>query len=158
MVNKKQQNSVSIQNRKAYHDYEILDKFEAGIVLNGDEVKSIKSGQANLKGGFVDTQNEEAFLNEVHVSRYKYSSNVDYRPTRKRKLLLHKKEIAKIEQAISQKGVTAIPLELCLKKGLIKLVLGICRGKKLYDKRESIKKRETERAVKRQLKRFGQNI
>ena len=142
------------KNKKAFHDYEILESFEAGIVLNGDEVKSIKGNQANLKGAFVDVMNEEAFLNEAHVSRYKHSSRHENDPTRKRKLILHKKEIYKIEQAIAQKGVTAVPLELYSKGGLIKIKIGLCRGKKLYDKRESLKKRDQEMEIKRQMKRF----
>lgn len=142
------------KNKKAFHDYEILEKYEAGIVLNGDEVKSIKSGQANLKGAFVDVENGESFVNGVHVPKYKNSSRKEFDPTRKRKLLLHKREILKIDRAISQKGVTAIPLKLYLKGGLIKVVVGICRGKKLYDKRETLKKRGQELEIKRQLKRF----
>lgn len=142
------------KNKKAFHDYEILEKYEAGIVLNGDEVKSIKGGQANLKGSFVDVFNDEAFLNEAHVSRYKNSSRKDYDPTRKRKLLLHGKQINKIHQLINQKGITAIPLELYLNKGLIKLEIGICRGKKLHDKRHDLKKKSQDLEIKRQLKKF----
>lgn len=140
------------QNKKALHDYEVLESFEAGIVLNGDEVKSIKGSQANLKGAFVDVTNDEAFINEMHVSKYKNSARKEFEPTRKRKVLLRKKEIAKIEAAITQKGVTAIPLELYAKKGLIKLKIGICRGKKLYDKRDALKKRDQEIEIKRQFK------
>ncbi len=143
------------KNKKAFHDYEILQNFECGIVLNGDEVKSIKAGQANLKGAFVDVFNNEAFLNEAHVSKYKNSCNPGFDPTRKRKLILRKNEIARIEQEISQKGVTAIPLELYAKKGLIKLSIGICRGKKLHDKREVLRKRDQEIEIRRELKRYG---
>lgn len=142
------------KNKKAFHDFEILENFEAGIVLNGDEVKSIRAGQVNFKGSFVDVFNEEAFMNEAHVSRYKFSSRKEYDPTRRRKLILHKKEISKIAGQISQKGVTAVPLEAYLKKGLIKISIGICRGKKLYDKRESLKKRDIEKDIKIQLKNF----
>lgn len=142
------------KNKKAFHDYEILEGFEAGIVLSGDEVKSIRTGQLNLKGSFINTLSEEAFLNGAHLPKYKFSSNQDYDPVRKRKLILHKSEIAKIDKAISQKGVTAIALEVYLKKGLIKVNIGICRGKKLYDKRESIKKHDVDMDLKRQLKNF----
>ena len=142
------------KNKKAFHDYHILEEYEAGIVLNGDEVKSIKAGQANLKGSFVDVHNEEAFMNEAHVSTYKQSSRKESNPTRKRKLILHKKQILKIDQAVSEKGVAAIPLELYSKKGLIKLKLGICRGKKLYDKRQDLKKRSQEIEIRRQLKKY----
>lgn len=142
------------KNKKALHDYEVLDYFEAGIVLNGDEVKSIKANQANLQGGYVDVENNEAYLNEVHISRYKHSARALDEPTRKRKLILHKKEIAKIDQEITQKGITAIPIKLYSKGGLIKLKIGICRGKKLYDKRNALKKRSQEMEIKRQLKRY----
>jgi SsrA-binding protein len=142
------------KNKKALHDYEVLEDYEAGIVLNGDEVKSIKANQANLKGGFVDVEKDEAYLNEVHISRYKHSARAHHEPTRKRKLILHKKEIAKINREISQKGTTAIPIELYSKKGLIKIRIGICRGRKLYDKREILKKRSQEMEIKKQLKRF----
>lgn len=142
------------KNKKALHDYEILEDYEAGIALNGDEVKSVKANQVNLKGGFVDVENDEAYLNEVHISRYKHSARAHHEPTRKRKLILHKKEIARLAQAISQKGVTAIPLDLYSKGGLIKLRIGICRGKKLHDKREVLRKRSQEMEIKRQLKRF----
>ncbi|MFA6918123.1 MAG: SsrA-binding protein SmpB [Candidatus Gracilibacteria bacterium] len=151
---KKPEITSLVKHKKAFHDYEILEAYEAGIVLTGEEVKSIRAGQINLKGSFVDTFNEEAFLNGAHVSRYKYTANKAYEPTRKRKLILHNKEILKIGESINQKGVTAVPLEIYLKKGLIKVSIGICRGKKLYDKRESLKKRETEREIQRQLKRL----
>ncbi len=142
------------KNKKAYHDYEVLETYEAGIVLSGDEVKSIRDNQANLKGGFVDTLEGEAYLNEAHISRYKNSSANSFDPTRKRKLILHKKEIASIAQAIHEKGVTTIPLNLYSKGGLIKLKIGICRGKKLHDKRETLKKRAQEREIQKQLKRY----
>lgn len=142
------------QNRKAYHDYEVLDKYEAGIMLNGDEVKSIKAGQINLRGAFIDTFKEEAFLNEAHVSRYKNSARLEYNPTRKRKLLLHKNQILKIEAEMSQKGITVTPLEVYLKNGYIKILIGICRGKKLHDKREDLKKRDQEMEIKRALKKY----
>lgn len=142
------------KNKKAFHDYEILENFEAGIVLLGDEVKSIKAGEVNLKGSFIDVWKNEAFMNNAHVSPYKQSSRKNLDPVRKRKLILHKREIVKIETAINQKGVTAIPLELYAKGGLIKLKLGICRGKKLYDKRETLKKRDQEIEIKRQLKKI----
>ncbi|MBT7737040.1 SsrA-binding protein SmpB [Candidatus Peregrinibacteria bacterium] len=146
--------AIYAKNKKAFHDYEILKDYEAGIVLNGDEVKSIKGNHAQLKGAFVDIINEEAFLNEAHVSKYAHSSRKDNDFTRKRKLILHKKEIIKIDKALNEKGVTAIPLELYSKKGLIKVKIGICRGKKLHDKRDSLKKRSQEMDIKRQLKNF----
>jgi len=154
MAKKKETNSYA-KNKKAYHDYEILESFEAGIVLNGDEVKSIKKGQANLKGSFIDIEKEEAFLNEAHVSHYKHSSRQIFNPTRKRKLLLHKKEILKIEKAIFQKGITAIGLGLYAKRGLIKLKIGICKGKKLYDKRRDLKEKSQNIDINRALKNYS---
>lgn len=151
---KKASTSSYSKNKKAFHDYEIIESFEAGVVLNGDEVKSIKAAQANLKGSFINVENDEAYLNEAHISLYKNSSRKEQSPTRKRKLILHKKEIVKIEIAISEKGTTAIPLELYAKGALIKLKLGICKGKKLYDKRLDLKKKSQEMDIKRQLKRF----
>ncbi len=142
------------KNKKAFHDYEVLDKLEAGIILSGEEVKSIKNGQANLLGAFIDVTDDEAFANEIHVSHYKHSSSKSYDPTRRRKLILHKKEIYKIAKEIHEKGVTAIPLELYLKGGLIKIQVGICRGKKLFDKREVLKKRSQEMDIKRQMKKY----
>lgn len=142
------------KNKKAFHDYEILEKLEAGIVLLGDEVKSIKGNQANLKGSFIDVAKDQAYINKMHISHYKQSSNLSLDPTRSRKLILHKREIAKIEEAITQKGVTCIPLELYPKQGLIKVQIGICRGKKLYDKRETLKKRDQQIEINRDVKKF----
>jgi len=142
------------KNKKAFHDYNILDDYEAGIVLNGDEVKSIKGNLAQLRGAFVDVQKEEAFLNEAHISKYKHSARKTHEPTRKRKLILHKKQIQKIEKALNEKGVTAIPLELYSKKGLIKVKIGVCQGKKLHDKRDTLKRRAQDMEIKRQLKNF----
>lgn len=140
------------KNKKAFHDYIILDTYEAGIVLSGEEVKSIKNSEANLKGAFVDIHNNEAYINEMHISRYSNSSNFAYDPSRKRKIILHRKEIEKIDKALSEKGVTAIPLELYAKKGLIKVSIGLCKGKKLFDKRETLKKRSQELEIKRQFR------
>ncbi len=141
------------QNKKAFHDYEVLEKLEAGVVLNGDEVKSIKGGDVNLRGCYVEVVGENAFLVEAHVGRYSHSSAKGvHEPTRKRKLLLHKKEVKKLGEALGQQGVTAIGLALYAKKGLIKLELGVCRGKKLYDKRESLKKKGQQRDIEREMK------
>ena len=142
------------KNKKAFHDYEILEKFEAGIVLNGDEVKSIRASQANLKGSFVDVWEDEAYMNEAHISRYKNSSRKTNEPTRKRKLLLKKRETLKIANAVNEKGIAVIPLELYLKGGLIKLELGIGRGKKLHDKRDTLKRRAQDIEINRQLKKY----
>lgn len=142
------------KNKKAYHDYEILQEYETGIILNGDEVKSVKNNRANLKGGHIRIIEDEAFLFEVHISPYSHSSRKEQSPSRNRKLLLHKKEIYKIDQALNEKGNTCIPLELYGKKGLIKLKIGVCRGKKLHDKREVLKRRSQEREIAKNLKKY----
>jgi len=143
------------KNRKAYHDYEILEKFEAGIVLYGDEVKSIKNSQTNLKGSYIEIIEEEAFAKGIHVSKYKFSNNKNFDPVRLKKLLLNKKEITKIEQSLNEKGVTLVPLSFYEKNGLIKLEFGICRGKKLFDKRKDLKRKDQEIDIKRALKNFN---
>lgn len=144
------------KNKKAYHDYEILETFEAGIVLRGPEVKSVKGGNVNLKGSFVDTygadDKQEIWLNEAHISPYKFASDQNLAPTRKRKILLKKKEIEKIEKELNTKGVTCVPLELYLKKGLIKLKIALVRGKKKHDKRQDLKKKSQDREIARALK------
>ncbi|MFA5821043.1 MAG: SsrA-binding protein SmpB [Candidatus Gracilibacteria bacterium] len=152
---KKSPTSSSLaKNRKALHDFEILDKFEAGIVLNGDEVKSIKAGQINLKGSFVETIKDEVFLKQTHVSPYKHSSRQILDPLRRRKLILHRREIDRIIGTMNEKGVAVFPLEIYLKKGLVKVQIAIGRGKKFYDKRATIKKREQELDIKRALKKY----
>lgn len=141
------------KNKKAFHDYEVLEKLEAGIVLSGDEVKAIKGGDVNLRGCYVEVVGEDAFLVEAHVGRYSHSSSkAVHDPTRKRKLLLHKKEVKKLDEKLAQQGVTAIGLALYAKRGLIKLELGVCRGKKLYDKREALKKKGQQRDIEREMK------
>jgi SsrA-binding protein len=145
---------VLAKNKKAYFDYEVLDKIEAGIQLSGSEVKSCREGKANFKGAFVDVFNRECFVNEMHISRYRHSSEQDYKPTRKRRLLLHKREIEKLGSKLNETGVTAIPLEIYLKGVIIKCLIGICRGKKKFDKRETLKKRSQDLEVKRSVKKF----
>ena len=130
------------KNKKAFHDYEILEKFEAGVVFSGDEVKSVRNKAANLKGSFVNVFNEEAFAENIHISQYSFSSDQNYSPTRGRKLLLKKKEIEKIEKATNTQGITCVPLALYTKGGLIKMEIGLCRGKKLHDKRHDLKKKD----------------
>ncbi|MBL4693761.1 SsrA-binding protein SmpB [Candidatus Gracilibacteria bacterium] len=142
------------KNKKAFHDYEILEKFEAGIMLNGDEVKSIRGSQINLKGAYITIDEDEAYINEAHISRYSHSSRQEHEPTRKRKLLLKTREIQKIGKEISQNGITCIPLEIYPKGGLIKLQIGLCRGKKMHDKRDSLKRKDQERQIQRQVKDF----
>lgn len=142
------------KNKKAYHDFEIIDTIEAGLVLNGDEVKSIKNSQANLKGAYITIEELQAFSNKMHISPYKFSNSKVSDPFRQIKLILHKKEILKIDKAISEKGITCIPLELYSKQGLIKIRIGICKGKKLYDKRAVLKKKDQNIDIQRAIKNY----
>ncbi len=134
-----------IKNRKARHEYFIEDDFEAGIVLVGSEVKSIRAGKANIKDAFVRIKDGEAFIHNMHISPYEKGSVFNQEPLRTRKLLLHKREIVKLLSFVAQKGFTLIPLSLYLKKGRVKLEIGAARGKKLYDKRQDIAEKDAER-------------
>lgn len=143
---------VLASNRRARFDYQIGDKILAGLVLTGPEVKSAKLGQVSLKGSYVTIKNDEAWLINAHINPYKPARQPGYEPTVSRKLLLHRKQI---EQLIAHKqdGLAIVPLALLLERSLIKLEVGIGRGKKRYDKRESIKQRQTQRDLERQFKR-----
>lgn len=139
------------KNKKAYFDYEILQKYEAGIELRGYEVKSIKTGRASLRGAFVIIRGNEAYLTNTTIAQYQEANTPkDYDATRTRRLLLHKKEIQELIGAAAAKGLTLVPLRLYNKKGKIKLEFALVRGKKKYDKRESIKKRDAEREIERE--------
>jgi SsrA-binding protein len=135
-------------NKKAYHDYTVLQKIEAGIALQGTEVKSAKSGNINLKDGFAFIKNGEVFLRNVHISPYPFGNRMNHDPLRERKLLLHKREISKLEARVREKGFTLVPLRVYAKKGRIKVELGLVKGKKLYDKREAIRKKDQSRDLK----------
>ena len=140
-------------NRKAFHDFLIFDKFIAGIVLTGTEIKSVRHGTINLKDSFAKIENNEVFLYGMHISPYEQGNRFNHKPDRVRKLLLNKKEILKIQDKIKKDGVTIIPLELFLTNGFAKLEIGLAKGKKLYDKRESITKKTQERDIARLMKR-----
>ncbi len=147
-------------NKKVYYDYNILETFEAGIVLSGPEVKSIKTGQVNLSGGYVTIDAKEIpWLINVHISPYPpaFAVQQNYNPTQNRKLLLHKKEIASLIGKKRTPGLTIIPLKIHNKKGLIKIEIGLAKGKKKWDKRETIKKREVKRKIQQALKRNHPN-
>ena len=147
---------VLTENKKAYFDYQILEKFDAGLVLLGTEVKSIKLGRINLAGSYVVFKGEELYLIGAKIPPYQpKNAPPDYEPERSRKLLLNKAEIKKLIGKTKQKGLTLIPLKVYTKHAKIKLEFGIGRGKKKIDKRESIKKRETEREIQRELKSRG---
>ncbi|NQU83197.1 MAG: SsrA-binding protein SmpB [Parcubacteria group bacterium] len=141
-------------NKKAYFDYEILESYEAGIVLSGQEVKSVKNNQINLKGAYVTLKDGEAYLTNAHISLYKKAGALkDYSPERPRKLLLHKKELKHLIGKSQEKGLTIIPLKVYTKgRGKIKIEIGIGRGKKKYEKRETTKKREVEREMREKMK------
>ena len=140
------------QNKKARHDYQILETIEAGLVLTGTEIKSVRERRINLKDGFAQIHNGEAWLMNVHISEYTQGNRFNHDPLRARKLLLHKKEIQKLTGQTSEKGITIVPLKVYLKHGFAKVLLGIAKGKHDYDKRETIKKRDQEREIRRTLK------
>lgn len=136
---------VLIKNKKARHEYFIEEALEAGIALVGSEVKSIRGGKANITDAFVRIQNGEAFIQNMHVSPYEKGSVYNQDPLRPRKLLLHKREIVKLHSTVMQKGLTLVPLAVYLKSGLVKIEIGVARGKKLFDKRQSIAERDAQR-------------
>ncbi|WP_312698772.1 SsrA-binding protein SmpB [Sedimentibacter sp.] len=137
-------------NKKAYHDYFIEDKYEAGIVLVGTEVKSIRQGKVNLKDSYVNIKNGEAFVYNLHISPYEKGNIYNVDPMRVRKLLLNKREIRKLIGLVTLKGYSLIPLSLYLKNGLVKMEMAAARGKKNYDKRQDIAKKDAERRMQRQ--------
>ena len=134
-------------NRKAFHDYHIFDKFIAGIVLTGTEIKSIRKGMLNLKDSFAKIENNEMFLYGMHISHYEQGNRYNHKPDRIRKLLLQKREILKIQDKIKKDGYTIVPLELFLTHGFAKIEIGLAKGKKLYDKRDAIAKKTQDRDI-----------
>ena len=143
---------MEINNRKAKYDYNILEEIECGIELVGTEVKSIRNGSVNLKDSYAIIKNGEAYLLNTHISLYEEGNIFNHEETRTRKLLLHKKEILKLNDKIRIEGYTLIPLKMYFVKNKVKVLLGICKGKKLYDKRETIKKRDMERELIQKIK------
>lgn len=139
-------------NRKAFHDFLIFDKFIAGIVLTGTEIKSIRKGMLNLKDSFAKIEDNEMFLYGMHISPYEQGNRYNHKPDRVRKLLLNKREILKIQDKVKKDGVTIVSLELFLTNGFAKLEIGLAKGKKLYDKREAITKKTQERDIARLMK------
>lgn len=142
------------QNKKARHDYTIVDTIEAGIVLQGTEIKSIRNSRINLKDGFVRIRNGEAFLVNVHISPYEQGNIFNHNPLRTRKLLLHKKQIDKLYGEMKQQGMSIVPLKVYLKDGYAKVLIGLAKGKKQYDKRESLKRKDQERQIARAMKNY----
>lgn len=145
---------MEIQNRKANFDYEIIETFEVGIVLTGTEIKSIRLGKANLKDSYAIIKNSEIYLLNMHISKYDQGNIFNHEETRTRKLLMHKKEILKLRDKLDLEGFTLIPLKLYFKGSKAKILLGLSKGKKNYDKREAIKKKDIERQLARDLKNY----
>lgn len=140
-------------NRKAYHDYTIQERYEAGVSLRGSEIKSIREGRVSLREGFVTIRGGEAWLVNVHIAPYGQAGYAQHEPRRERKLLLHRKEIYELQQAVQAKGYTIVPLRLYLRGGLAKVEIALVRGKRQYDKRAALAKREAERAMRRAVRR-----
>ena len=148
---------MEINNRKAYFDYQVLDTFECGVVLKGTEIKSIRLGKANIRDSYGIIKDNELFVLNMHISHYDKGNINNHEETRTRKLLMHKREIVKIENRIKLEGLTLVPLKVYFKKNIVKILLGLVRGKKLYDKRRVIKERDIKRETDRELKDFTKN-
>ena len=142
---------MEIKNKKAYFDYEIIKEYEAGIELKGTEIKSIRNGSVSLKDSFARVKNNEVFVINMYIAKYEQGNIFNHEERRERKLLLHKKEILKIKQAIEVEGYSLIPLKLYFKKNHAKLLIGVAKGKKLYDKREALKKKALEKEAQKNI-------
>ena len=153
-MSEKKSNSVKIiaQNKKAYHDYFVDEKYEAGVELFGTEVKSIRAGRINLKESYCDIKDGEIYAVGMHISPYEQGSVYNRDPLRNKKLLLHKREILKLFGLVSQKGYTLVPLQVYLSGSRVKIEIGLCRGKKLYDKRDDMAKHDAKRDIERAFK------
>jgi SsrA-binding protein len=153
MVKDKAEDETLIaDNRKAFHDYHILETFEAGIALLGTEVKGIREGKANLRDSFARVEQAEVWLYNVHINPYSHRGYVDHDPKRRRKLLLHREEIRKLVGKTTQRGLTLVPTRLYFRKGKVKVTLALARGKQAHDKRETIRRREVERETRALVK------
>lgn len=144
---------IIAENRQARFNYFIEEKIECGIALEGTEVKSVKNGSISFADSFAEITNGEVFIKNLHISEYSYSSIFNHNPDRQKKLLLHKAEIKRLERKTSDKGYTLIPIDFYLKNGRVKVTLGLCKGKKQYDKREAIKERDINRDIQREFRR-----
>ena len=143
---------IIAQNKKAYFDYFVEEKYECGIALEGTEVKSVKNGNVSFADSFAEILNGEVWMRNFHISEYKFSSVFNHDPDRRKKLLLHKEEIKRLQRKTDEKGYTLVPLDIYLKNGRAKITLGVCKGKKQFDKRESIKKRDLDREMSRDFR------
>src|SRR5918911_3675899 len=147
----KAQSSIA-ENRKAFHDYHLIETFEAGLVLLGTEVKAIREGRVNLRDSFARVEDGEVFLYNVNISPYSHRGYAEHEPLRRRKLLLHRDELRKLIGKTVEKGMTLVPLRMYFKNGRVKIALGLAKGKQLHDKREAIKRRETDRETRAAVK------
>lgn len=152
MSDKKEQTKVIADNRKARHDYFVIETYEAGVELFGTEVKSMRAGKVNLKDSYCETDKGELFALGVHISPYEQGNIFNKEPLRPKRLLMHKKEIMKLTGLVSREGYTLVPLSLYFKGSRVKMAVGLCKGKKLYDKRESTAKRDADRIIEREMK------
>lgn len=145
--------NIHIKNRKAYHNYEITDKWVAGLKLTGTEVKSLRNGKASIGEGYCHFKGGELWVKNVHIAEYTQGNIYNHEPTRERKLLLQKRELKRLHDAVREKGMSIVPLRIFFNdRGFAKLEIGLARGKKLYDKRESLKEKSAKREIERQLK------
>lgn len=152
MSKTKENDNLIAQNRKARHDYLVIETIEAGMVLKGTEIKAIRNRRVNLKDGYVRVRDGEAFLVNVHISPYEQGNLFNHDPLRTRKLLMHKKQIAKLTAETKNTGITLIPLKLYIKNGYAKVLIGVAKGKKQYDKRQDLKQKDMNREINRTLK------
>ena len=143
---------IVAQNKKAYHDYFILDTYEAGIELQGTEIKSIRKGSVNLKDSFIRIRNDEAFIDNMHIAPYEQGNRFNHEPLRQRKLLLHKKEIKNLQKELKEIGLTIVPTKLYFNTSKLKVEIALARGKKLYDKRQDLKEKDSKRDIEKALK------
>ncbi len=143
---------IVAQNKKAYHDYFIEDIFEAGIELMGTEIKSVRKGSINLKDSFIRIRNNEAFIENMHIAPYEQGNRYNHEPLRTRRLLLHKKEILKLQKEVKESGLTIVPTKLYFKTSKLKVEIALAKGKKLYDKRQDLKDKDAKRDVEKALK------
>ncbi|MCI9049896.1 MAG: SsrA-binding protein SmpB [Coprobacillus sp.] len=140
------------QNKKAFHDYFILETYEAGIELKGTEIKSMRKGSTNLKDAFIRIKNDEAYIENMHIAPYEQGNRFNHEPLRTRKLLLHKKQIKKLQKEVKENGLTIVPTKLYFNTSKLKVEIALARGKKLYDKRQDLKAKDAKRDVERALK------
>ncbi|MFC1550263.1 SsrA-binding protein SmpB [Candidatus Neomarinimicrobiota bacterium] len=145
---------VVATNRKAFHEYHIIEKFEAGVELLGSEVKSLREGKANLKESYVTFRNSDAFVVGMHVSAYSHTGFTGHEPLRARRLLMHSRQLLKLKSQLAERGLTLIPLRLYFKNSWAKLEIGLAKGKKHYDKKESIKQRDIKRDTEREMEKY----